>query len=137
MGYIEVIDERPGGRHGGGVERIYRNTQQAFFSTEEWKQLPPVLRSEFSNAILGSYLARITEAIRAGTFDAETDRHLSWIPILLDRAAWAKVASQLDEILDWLPELERESLSRTKADLASLIPTTVGLASFRSPIRSS
>jgi hypothetical protein len=135
-GYIEVIDERRGGRHGGGVERIYRNTQQAFFNTEEWEQLPLVLRSEFSNAILGSYLARITEAIRAGTFDEEADRHLSWIPILLDRASWEMVASRLDEILDWLPTLERESISRTNVDFASLIPTTVGLASFRSPMRS-
>jgi hypothetical protein len=132
-GYIEIIAEKPGGRHGGGVERIYRSTQQAFFDTDEWSQLPPVLRSEFSNSILGSYLARITEAITAGTFDAEVDRHLSWIPVSLDRVAWEQVVSRLDDILDWLPELERQSLSRTLGDFDSLIPTTVGLASFRSP----
>lgn len=135
-GYIEVIAKRPGGRRGGGVELIYRNTQQAFFDTDEWKQLPPVFRSEFSNSILGSYLARITEAIRAGTFDAETDRHLSWIPLSLDRSAWGKVVNRLDELLSWLPELERASTSRTSQDLGKLIPTTVGLASFRSPPRS-
>lgn len=134
-GYIEVIAERPGGRHGGGIERIYRNTQQAFFTTEEWELLPRVLRSEFSNSILGSYLARVTEAIRAGTFDIETDRHLSWIPISLDRTAWKEVADRLDQILAWLPDLQRESISRTNGNLDNLIPTTVSLASFRSPLR--
>lgn len=135
-GYIEIIAEKPGGRRGGGVERIYRNTQQAFFNTDEWARLPRLLRCEFSNSILGSYLARVTEAIRSGTFDAETDRHLSWIPVLLDREAWTTVANRLDTLLDWLPELEEDSTARTNADMTGLIPTTVGLASFRSPLRS-
>ena len=73
-----MIEERPGGWHtGGGVELVYRNTQRAHFDTEAWSELPHLIRSEFSNSILGSYLARIAEAIHAGTFDAETDRHLS------------------------------------------------------------
>ncbi|HEV2856992.1 MAG TPA: winged helix-turn-helix domain-containing protein [Solirubrobacterales bacterium] len=132
-GYIEVIEERPGGRHGGGVELVYRNTQRAHFDTAAWADLPPLLRSEFSNSILGSYLARVTEAIHAGTFDADPDRHLSWIPLTLDRAAWSKVSSRLDEILSWLSLLEAESLQRNQGAFEALIPTTVGLASFRSP----
>jgi DNA-binding transcriptional ArsR family regulator len=132
-GYIEVVEVRPGGRRGGGVERVYRNTQRAYFSTEEWSELPPILRSEFSTSILGSYLARITEAIKAGTFDAEKDRHLSWMPISLDRPAWTELSLRLDEVLEWLPKLEKESLARQGKDPDRLIPTTVGLASFRMP----
>jgi DNA-binding transcriptional ArsR family regulator len=132
-GYIEVIEERPGGRRGGGVELVYRNTQRAYFDTATWAGLPPLLRSEFSNSILGSYLARITEAIKAGTFDADADRHLSWIPVTLDRAAWSTVSARLDEILDWIPVLEAESVKRNRGSLEAMIPTTVGLASFRSP----
>jgi DNA-binding transcriptional ArsR family regulator len=132
-GYIEVIEERPGGRRGGGVELVYRNTRRAHFDTETWAGLPPLLRSEFSNSILGSYLARITEAIHAGTFDAEPDRHLSWIPVTLDRQAWSTVSTRLDKVLEWLPALEAESLKRNRGPLEALIPTTVGLASFRSP----
>jgi hypothetical protein len=132
-GYIEVIEERPGGRRGGGVERIYRNTQQAYFDTETWAKLPQVLRCEFSNSILGSYLARVTEAIQSGTFDAEPNRHLSWIPLSLDRPAWEEVAKRLDGLLAWLPVLQEESYTRTKGSNGELIPTTVGLASFRSP----
>lgn len=133
-GYIAVVEERPGGRKGGGVERVYRNIQRAYFDTKSWAELPPLLRSEFSNSILGSYLARISEAIQYETLDAETDRHLSWIPVSLDREAWTKVSLRLDEILDWLPSLQTESLERNDGRFDELIPTTVGLASFRSPM---
>lgn len=132
-GYIKVIEERPGGRYGGGVERIYRNTQRAYFDTQTWSELPFLLRSEFSNSILGSYLARINEALRARTFDAETDRHLSWIPLTLDRQAWTGVSLALDRVLDWLPELQTETLKRHHGPVDDLISTTVGLASFRCP----
>ena len=132
-GYIEVIEERPGGRRGGGVELVYRNIQRAYFDTQAWSELPLLLRSEFSNSILGSYLARISEAIHAGTFDTETDRHLSWIPVTLHRSAWQEVSKRLDELLDWLPALQTESLARHEGPPETLIPTTVGLASFRSP----
>jgi DNA-binding transcriptional ArsR family regulator len=132
-GYIEIVEERKGGRHGGGVERIYRNTQRAHIDTATWEGLPRFLRNEFSNSILGSYLARITEAIKTGTFDAETDRHLSWKPVVLDRIAWGEIVACLDEVLDWLPELEAEASQRMEQSAEEPIPTTVGLAAFRSP----
>jgi DNA-binding transcriptional ArsR family regulator len=132
-GYINVVEERPGGRYGGGVERIYRNAKRAYFSTDNWAKLPYVFRTEFSASILGSYLARITESIKAGAFDAEKDRHLSWMPVSLDRTAWSSVSPRLDQILDSLPKREEESLARTNGRVEELIPTTVGLISFRSP----
>jgi hypothetical protein len=132
-GYIEVIAKRPGGRRGGGVEQIYRNVLRAYFDTTTWSELPLVLRCEFSNSILGSYLARVSEAIKAGTFDAEADRHLSWIPLSLSRGGWEAVATRLDEVLARLPTLQAESRERTGDNSEELIPVTVGLASFRSP----
>jgi hypothetical protein len=135
-GYIEIIAERPGGRRGGGVELVYRNIFRAYFDTPTWETLPHVFRCEFSNSILGSYLARVSEAIKAGTFDAEKDRHLSWLPLTLDRESWIELTTQLDELLEWLPSLESQALKRAGGALDDLIPTTVGLSAFRSPSRS-
>lgn len=131
-GFIEVIEERNGGRRGGGVERIYRSTQRPHFDAPTWEAFPQLLRSEISHSFLANYFGRIADAIKAGTFDADTDRHLSWKPIVVDRTAWTAISESLDELLEWLPELESESLERT-GNLESLISTTVGLASFRSP----
>jgi hypothetical protein len=132
-GYIEVIETRTGGQRRGGVEKIYRGKQRAHFDTRTWEELPRFLRDEFSTSILRSYFARITEAIEAGTFDAEVDRHLSWDGVALDRAAWTELVTRLDEVLDWLPVLEDEAARRMAATGEAPIPTTVGLAAFRSP----
>jgi hypothetical protein len=131
-GYLEIVEERKGGRRGGGVERIYRSTLRPYFDTPTWEALPQIVREEMSQWFLQTYFDRVTEAIEAGTFDADTDRHLSWKPIAIDRLAWTRIVTHLDEVLGWLPELEAESLQRTQ-DVESLIPTTVGLACFRSP----
>lgn len=135
-GFAEVIEERNGGRKGGGVERIYRNTRRAHFDTPTWETLPLFLRNEVSKSFLESYFARITEAIDAKTLDAESDRHLSWTPIVLDRSAWAKITTGLDEILAWLPRLEAEAIKRLKGTSNEPIPATVGLSAFRSPTTS-
>jgi hypothetical protein len=134
-GFLEVFEERNGGRHGGGVERIYRSTRRPYFDTPTWESLPQVVRAGVSQFVLTTYFARITEAMEAGTFDADTDRHLSWSYVVFDRKAWQEIGVALDEVLAWLPGLETESLERT-SNVEELIPTTVGLASFRSPSKS-
>jgi DNA-binding transcriptional regulator GbsR (MarR family) len=135
-GFIEVIEERKGGRHGGGIERRYRNTQRAYFDTSTWKTLPLFLRNEVSKSFLASFMERITEAIKARTFDAEVDRHLSWKTVTLDRMAWTEITTRLDEILEWIPALEEESIKRVRG-AEDFIPTVIGLACFRSPRRAS
>lgn len=135
-GLVEIVEERRGGRRGGGVERIYRGLRRPFVDTASWESLPLLVRQEMSRSFLDAYMERVTEAIDAGTFDAEDDRHFSWRPVLLDRPAWSELARALDEVLNSLPALEAESLQRTD-DPDQLIPTVVGLASFRMPSKAS
>jgi predicted transcriptional regulator len=132
-GYVEVMEEKRGGRRRGGVELIYRNVRRPYFDTPTWITLPRLVREEMSQAFLNSYFERVTEAIEAGTFDKEKDRHLSWKPLALDRLAWTEVGEVLDDVLAWLPKLERGSIERVGEDVDQLIPTTVGLTSFRFP----
>jgi hypothetical protein len=131
--YIEVIETKSGGRRRGGEEKFYRQKQRAFFDTGTWELLPRFLRDECSAAFLHSYFFRVNEAIEAGTFDVEVDRHLSWDGVALDRIAWTEVMVQLDGVLEWLPMLEEEAAERMKETGEEPIPTTVGLAGFRSP----
>jgi DNA-binding transcriptional ArsR family regulator len=132
-GYVEVFEEIRGGRCRGGVELIYRNARRPYFDTPTWITLPRLVREEMSQAFLSSYFERVTEAIDAGSFDEEKDRHLSWKPLTLDRLAWTEVGEILDDILAWLPVLEAETIERAEEDIDHLIPTIVGLTSFRSP----
>lgn len=133
LGYIEVVEEKSGGRRRGGVERIYRSTLTARLDAPSWSGLPQVLRSDISGKVLAGYFKRIEQALDAGTFDQEVDRHLSWIPVTLDRQAWEQLGERLDEVLDWVSELEREARGRIGREETEAIPTTLGLLAFRSP----
>lgn len=90
-------------------------------------------REECTRGTVAFLLRRITQAVDAGTFDADVDRHLSWDAVNLDRQAWKEVTERLDEVLSWLPELEAEAALRMQEMGEDSVPVTVGLTAFRSP----
>ena len=134
-GFLEVFEERNGGRRGGGVERIYRSTRRPYFDAPTWEALPQVVRAGISQFVLTTYFARVNEAVEAGTFDADPDRHLSWSQVMIDRSAWLDIGHDLDEVLGWAADLETQSLKRTE-DVEDLISTTIGFAAFRAAPKS-
>lgn len=131
--YVEVFEEKRGGRRRGGVELIYRNLRKPYFDTATWITLPKIVREEVSRAFLNSYFQRIALAMKGNCFDADIDRHFSWKPMTLDRLAWTEVSERLDAVLNCLPQLEADSIRRSGGNLETLIPAVVGLFSFRSP----
>jgi hypothetical protein len=131
-GFLEVAEERRGGRRRGAVEKVYRAIQRIHFDTSTWEQLPRYLRSECSHSMMEGLITRITEAVEAETFDAEKDRHLSWKTVRLDRLAWSEYSRHLDGVLAELEPLEVESAARIRSEEDSLL-ATIGLLSFRSP----
>jgi DNA-binding transcriptional ArsR family regulator len=131
-GFLEVAEERRGGKRRGAVEKVYRAIQRIHFDTSTWEQLPRYLRSECSHSMMEGLIARVTEAVEAGTFDSEKDRHLSWKTVHFDRVAWSEFSQHLDVVLAQLGPLEVESAGRIRTDEDSLL-ATIGLLSFRSP----
>jgi len=131
-GFLEVAEERRGGNRRGAVEKVYRAIQRVHFDTPTWERLPRYLRSECSNSMLEGLVARITEAVEAGTFDAEMDRHLSWKTIRFDRQAWGEYSRELDKVLTEVADLEVSSADGIYGGNEALL-ATLGLLSFRSP----
>ncbi len=132
-GFLEVAEELRGGHRRGAVEKVYRAIRRAHFDTAIWEGLPDHLRNECSGAVLDGLILRITQAVEAETFDTETDRHLAWKAICLDRQAWRELTTRLDEILAWVNKLEVESADRIAETRAEPIPATVALMAFRAP----
>jgi DNA-binding transcriptional ArsR family regulator len=133
-GYVEVAEERSGGRK-GGPEKFYRALPENRLDHEEWGRLSRGEREEKSVNDIAFYMQRITEAIEARTFDADAElqRHFSWDVLKLDRKAWNQIGERFDETLAWLREVQAEAEERMTETGERPIPTTVGLASFRSP----
>jgi DNA-binding transcriptional ArsR family regulator len=131
-GFLEVAEERRGGKRRGAVEKVYRAIQRLHFDTSTWERLPRYLRSECSHSMMEGLIARITEAVEAETFDAEKDRHLSWRTVRFERQFWSEYSRHLDSVLGRLEQLEMESAARASSDEDVLL-ITVGLLAFRSP----
>ena len=132
-GFLEVAEELRGGGRRGAVEKVYRAVQRVHFDTPTWETLPRYLRSECSGSMLEGLMLRISQAVRTDTFDAESDRHLSWKALVLDRTAWSEYVTELDRVLDSVSELEVESADRVARTGEVPFPATVGLLAFRSP----
>jgi DNA-binding transcriptional ArsR family regulator len=132
-GSIEVAREETGGRHRGATERIFRSALPSRLDTPEWMRLSLERRELWSRDSVALYFWRVIDAIGAGTFDSQRDRHFSWDAVTLDARAWKEVGDRLDEILDWLLQLQAESEDRLKEAGGEGILTTVGLSAFRSP----
>lgn len=132
-GFIELVAEKTGGGRRGGIEHVYRSASRMVFGTDEWKEMPLMLREDISVHVLSSYWHAMTEAMESGTFDQRVDRHFSWQALTLDREAWIALTDRCDEILAWLPRLQAECADRIAASGEQPIPTIVGLVCFRSP----
>jgi hypothetical protein len=129
-GFIEVVEELRGGDRRGAVECVYQAIRRIHFDTPNWEVLPRYLRRETSGVILEGLMARIAEAVRAGTFDGGW-WHLSCQRVRLDRQAWSEYVTHLDGELNWLTRMEIAASNARPA--ACLLPGTVGLLAFRAP----
>ena len=72
---IELVETRP---VRGATEHFYRATARAFFSADEWVQLPETIRTSISGMMITEMWGFVGEAMTAGTFDARDDRDPSW-----------------------------------------------------------
>ena len=74
LGCIELV--RTAQRR-GAIEHYYRAIVRPFFSDRDWKRLPRSGRQAISDVALQIIWEDVSGAIKAGTFEARADRHLS------------------------------------------------------------
>lgn len=132
-GYLEEVDRKSGGPRRGGIEHVYRTVRRAHLDTPSSEGLSRFIREEFSDTTLADYLKQIRDAVVAGTFDEDVERHLSWMALELNRECFKELSGWLDDLLARVPELQQKARRQMEESGEEPIATTVGLASFRSP----
>lgn len=130
-GYVELLEEKPGSKRRGAVEKVYRAVPRNALDLSDWQALPSMYKNNKSATLVETAIDKIDDAITAGTMDFDTDRHLSWMSLWLDPQAWSESATRLQDIAAWLTALREESAKRSSSQ--DLIPATVSLLAFRSP----
>jgi DNA-binding transcriptional ArsR family regulator len=127
---IELVRTEP---RRGAVEHYYRATARAFITDQHWARLPDSLKPSVSTEIMRSLVADAAGAFEAGTFDARSDRHLSWTPLVVDEKGWKEIVEGLARLRDRVLEIEAESAERLASSEDEGIQATVGMLGFEAP----
>lgn len=133
LGCIELVDTA---QRRGAIEHYYRAVVRPFFSDSDWKRIPRSGRQAISDSILQILWEDLSDSMKAGTFEARTDRHLTHSQMALDQEGWKEMTDLLRGVLADVEKIESRSKARLKkaADGAT-IPTTFALMHFESPPR--
>jgi hypothetical protein len=127
---IELVDTK---QRRGATEHFYRATRRQFLSDSEWARMPESLRPGLSGAMLKSVFDDIEEAVTEDTFDEREDRHLSRVPMVVDKQGWDDVATLLSGTLERVLEIQAESSKRLADSDETGTLTKVHLLHFSSP----
>jgi DNA-binding transcriptional ArsR family regulator len=118
LGCIELV--RTAQRR-GAIEHYYRAVMRPFFSDRDWKRLPRSGRQAVTDVVLQMVWEDVSAAIRSGTFEDRSDRHLSRTPLTLDERGWTEVNQLLAKTLQQAEDISAKSAKRmSKADDAKV-----------------
>jgi len=129
-GCLEVVESIP---RRGAIEHVYRGMARVYFNDSEFEGMPRQTRRQLSRISLQGLIARADRAVSEDTFDARTDRHLTWMPMQLDERGWNEVIAALAATFGELTEIRHAAGDRLAASGDEVLPTTVAMLGFESP----
>lgn len=117
----------------GRPQHFYRATDLALIDTETWEALPLSVRNMFSARTLDQLWDQIGRALEAKTFDSRPDRHLTWVPIVIDEQGWKERGRALADCFHALQHEQDDARIRLQDSGGEPVLMTVALAAFESP----
>jgi len=124
---IELVKTEP---RRGAVEHYYRATSRAFLSDDEWARIPASVRPGLSASLMQTIMDDAVSALKAGTFDARPDHHLSWTPMIVDEKGWVDLAAALTSAMERCLEIQAESAGRLAEAGEEGLSATVAMMGF-------
>jgi DNA-binding transcriptional ArsR family regulator len=124
---IELVNTEP---RRGAVEHYYRATARAFLADDDWERLPEVVRSGLRASLLRGAVEDAMAALREGTFEARTDSHMSWTPLIVDGEGWKELAALLAETLEGVLDIQTQSAGRLAEESEEGIPAAVTVIGY-------
>jgi hypothetical protein len=119
----------------GATEHVYGGCSRVFFSDKEFDALPAQQRQTLSRTSWQGLVARTDGAIRKGTFDARTDRHLTWRAMEIDERGWTEITDRLAQCYEDCEQIRKDAQDRLAVSGDEVVPTTMAMLCFESPPR--
>lgn len=131
-GCIEIVETK---QRRGATEHIYGGLSRVFFSDAEFERMPIAQRTQLSRTSFQGLVARTDGAMRTGTFDARTERHLTWRAMELDERGWGEVLARLASCFEDVEKIREDTAGRLAVSGEKVVPATVAMLGFESPPR--
>ncbi len=126
----ELAEER---KVQGAIQHIYRATERALVSMEEWEQMHPGeamgFIAEVMQMILNDYLA----SERAEIIGKDPDFHLTRTPISIDQEGLEEGLEIFENARLAMVEVERRSAERSRESGGTTFPASSALGLFKMP----
>jgi hypothetical protein len=135
-GWLRFIRTAPCKGPRGADQNVYRAPELVVLDEETWALLPYSIKVSWSCIALKQLTERVRDALAADTFDSRPERHLTWTPLLLDRAGWDRVMARVNALFTSLLEEQDDAKIRLHYSEEKPILATVGLLAFESPMSS-
>jgi DNA-binding transcriptional ArsR family regulator len=97
----------------GAIEHHYKADYAAHIDQEAWGQTPGLIKESMVAAVLEEVGGYVTQAAATGGFD-RASAHLTRSRLVLDGEAWDVLAAKLDDVLDLIDQLRKDSAKRLK-----------------------
>lgn len=133
IGWLRRDGKRKGEKRRGPAENIYRATKPPIAQNCPWADVPDALKRTKSWATFEYFSEQVKEAMAAGTFDARTDRYLTWSLLSLDQQGWGKVATGVDALHEFVLKEEERAKERMAKSGEKPVTMTVAFSAFESP----
>jgi DNA-binding transcriptional ArsR family regulator len=131
LGCIELVSTA---QRRGAIEHYYRAIVRPFFTDRDWKKLPRSGRQAISDVGLQMIWEDVSDAIKQGTFETRSDRHLSRSALELDETGWRELTELLRGVLEEAERIEIRSAERMKKGPdQDVVPTRMVIMHFESP----
>jgi hypothetical protein len=128
-GWLELVDYDP---RRGPAERVHSGCRRAFFGEAQWSELDRAERESLSRTTVQGLMARVDGALRDATFDARTNRHLTWIAMRLDEQGWSEMTTALDATFGEIEQIRGDAEARLARRGEEGIDSTCGILGFPS-----
>jgi DNA-binding transcriptional ArsR family regulator len=124
------IEQVATARRRGAVEHYFRARPRSYIGHQDWRKVPRSMRDAVTGSALGSFIDRAADALEAGTMDAHDDTTLNWMPMAVDEAGWAEVATVFKAAANRLEAIHALCRRRIEQSGGEAMPMVVGMAAF-------
>jgi DNA-binding transcriptional ArsR family regulator len=133
IGWLVKMGKLPHSGRRGPREHVYRAAGPALSSGGIWSGVPESAKATDGWRAFERITALVKEAIRAGTFDARSDRHITWSLLLLDQIGWERLIAALADQQVFIAEERERARIRLAESGETPLKMTVAMMAFESP----